>query len=430
MPYEHDEMNKRVSQREAYARKRRAAQKRRAVRNVAVLAAIVLVSCVIIGVLVGRSQTPQDPTLSTTLPPVTTVPAPTQPKEPQTVINLTFGGDVNITDQSVAAGEKGGYYNYTDVFMDVAPVLADADLTVLNFEGNLYGAPYGTESASAPQAMVEALKAAGVDMLQVANSYTIANGIIGMKQTLDAVRSAGMEPLGAYASNEEFDKSGGYTMVNVKGVRVALVAFTKGMGSLGLPAGSEKCVNLLYTDYASSYQKVNTEGITAVLDAVNAQKPDITIALLHWGSEYNAVISDTQEQIVELMQSMGVDAIVGTHPHYVQQVVFDEAGGTVIAYSLGDFYGSGEKSGTYYSVLLNLEVTRDNRTGETKITACSHTPIYLLTPDRDGEPLRLMRMEAAIESYEGNHINKITAVAYENMVYALKRANSRVETGK
>lgn len=430
MPYEHDEMNKRVSQREAYARKRRAAQKRRAVRNVAVLAAIVLVSCVIIGVLVGRSQTPQDPTLSTTLPPVTTVPAPTQPKEPQTVINLTFGGDVNITDQSVAAGEKGGYYNYTDVFMDVAPVLADADLTVLNFEGNLYGAPYGTESASAPQAMVEALKAAGVDMLQVANSYTIANGIIGMKQTLDAVRSAGMEPLGAYASNEEFDKSGGYTMVNVKGVRVALVAFTKGMGSLGLPAGSEKCVNLLYTDYASSYQKVNTEGITAVLDAVNAQKPDITIALLHWGSEFNAVISDTQQQIVELMQSLGVDAIVGTHPHYVQQVVFDEAGGTVIAYSLGDFYGSGEKSGTYYSVLLNLEVTRDNRTGETKITDCSHTPIYLLTPDRDGEPLRLMRMEAAIESYEGNHINKITAVAYENMVYALKRANSRVETGK
>lgn len=430
MPYEHDEMNKRVSQREAYARKRRAAQKRRAVRNVAVLAAIVLVSCVIIGVLVGRSQTPQDPTLSTTLPPVTTVPAPTQPKEPQTVINLTFGGDVNITDQSVAAGEKGGYYNYTDVFMDVVPVLADADLTVLNFEGNLYGAPYGTESASAPQAMVEALKAAGVDMLQVANSYTIANGIIGMKQTLDAVRSAGMEPLGAYASNEEFDKSGGYTMVNVKGVRVALVAFTKGMGSLGLPAGSEKCVNLLYTDYASSYQKVNTEGITAVLDAVNAQKPDITIALLHWGSEFNAVISDTQQQIVELLQSLGVDAIVGTHPHYVQQVVFDEAGGTVIAYSLGDFYGSGEKSGTYYSVLLNLEVTRDNRTGETKITDCSHTPIYLLTPDRDGEPLRLMRMEAAIESYEGNHINKITAVAYENMVYALKRANSRVETGK
>jgi hypothetical protein len=39
-------------------------------------------------------------------------------------------------------------------------------------------------------------------------------------------------------------------------------------------------------------------------------------------------------------------------------------------------------------------------------------------------------MEAAIESYEGNHVDKITELAYNNMLYALKRANSRVETGK
>ena len=431
MQNQHDELNKRVSQRAAYARKRRAMQKRRMLRNIITLVLLLAVSGIIVGVLVSRSgEEPSQPTLNTTLPPVTTLPPQTQPLEPETVINLTFGGDLNITDASVAAGEQGGYYNYTHVFRDVVPALAAADLTVLNFEGNFYGAPYGSASASAPQVMAEALKAAGVDMLQLANSYTIANGIIGMKQTLDAVRSAGLEPLGVYGSNEEFQNSGGYTMISIRGIRVAIVAFTKGMGSLGLPAGSENCVNLLYTDYASSYQEVNTAGITAILEAANAQKPDVTVALLHWGSEYNDIPSKSQKQIVELMQSLGVDAIVGTHPHYVQQVVYDEAQGTVVAYSLGDFYGSGDKNGTYYSILLNLQVTRDNRTGETKITACSHTPIYLLTPERDGEPLRLMRMEAAIESYEGNHVEKITQIAYENMVYALKRANSRAETGK
>ena len=430
MPYEHDEMNKRVAQRREYARKRQAERKRRAIRNGFAFAAILLVCCVIVGVLVSRSETPEDPTVSTTLPPVTTVPPATQPKEPETVIHLTFGGDLNVTDLSVAAGLQGGSYDYTAVFQDVVPALAAADLTVLNFEGNLYGTPYGTESASAPQAMVEALKAAGVDMLQLANSYTIANGVIGMKQTLDAVRSAGLEPLGVYATNEEAQQSGGYTMVEVSGVWMALVAFTKGMGSLGLPAGSEQCVNLLYQDYASAYQKVDTQRITAVLEAVNAQKPDITVALLHWGSEYNDIISGTQKQIVELMQSLGVDAIVGTHPHYVQQVVYDEGKGTVIAYSLGDFYGTGDKNGTYYSVLLNLEVTRNNLTGETKITGCDHTPIYLLTPERDGEAMRLLRMDAAIASYEGAHVNSITATAYENMIHARNRANSRVETGK
>ncbi len=430
MSYEHDELNRRTRERQEYARKRRAAQKRRTVRSLIVLAVIVAVCALVIGVLVGRDREPQEPAVSTTAPPVTAAPTVPKPTEPETVIRLTFGGDLNVTDASVGAGAQGGFYNYTDVFMDVVPALADADLTVLNFEGNLYGMPYGTASSSAPQAMVEALKAAGVDMLQLANSYTIANGIIGMKQTLDAVRSAGLEPLGVFASNEEAEKSGGYTMVNVQGVRVALVAFTKGMGSLGLPTGSESCVNLLYSDYASAYRKVNTEGITRILNAVEAQKPDITIALLHWGSEFNDLVSETQTEIVELMQSLGVDAIVGTHPHYVQQVVYDEENSTVVAYSLGDFYGSGDKNGTYYSILLNLEVTRDNRTGETRITGCGHTPIYLLTPERDGEAMRLMRLAAAIESYEGNHIGKITQVAYENMVYAQKRIESRVEKGK
>jgi poly-gamma-glutamate synthesis protein (capsule biosynthesis protein) len=431
MPYEHDELNKRAAQREAYARKRKAMQRRRKIRSIVTLVAILAVCGLIVGVLLLRQENnPTDPTLQTTSPPVTTAPAETLPQEPQTVINLTFGGDVNITDASVAAGQKDGAYNYAEVFKDVTPALAASDLTILNFEGNFYGAPYGTSTSSAPIAMAQALKAAGVDMLQIANSYTIANGIIGMKQTLDAVRSAGLTPLGAYGSNEEFRNSGGYTMVSIRGVRVAIVAFTKGMGSLGLPAGSENCVNVLYEDYASSYKKVNTEGITAILNAANEEAPDVTIALVHWGSEYNDYPSDSQAKIVQLMQSLGVDAIVGTHPHYVQQVVFDQDAGTVVAYSLGDFYGSGEKNGTYYSVLLNLQVTKDNLTGETRITQCTHTPIYLLTPERDGEPLRLMRMEAAIESYEGNHVDKITQIAYENMCYALKRANSRVETGK
>ena len=426
MPYEHDEMNKRVAQRREYAQKRRAAQRLRAIRNVTVFAAVLLVSCLVIGVLVDRSKPQEDPILSTTLPPVTVAPQPNRPLQPKTVINLTFGGDLNVTDASVQAGLVNGNYDYSKVFMDVVPALGAADLTVLNFEGNLYGAPYGTESSSAPQAMVEALKAAGVDMLQLANSCTINNGIIGMKQTLDAVRSAGLMPLGVFASNEEFENSGGYTMVTVNGVRVALVAFTKGMGSLGLPSGSEHCVNLLYQDYSSSYQKVDTEGITAIFDAVNAQKPDITIALVHWGSEFNDNVSNTQKKIVELMQSLGVDAIVGTHPHFVQQVEYDEAAGTVVAYSLGDFYGSGDKNGTYYSVLLNLQVTKDNRTGETRITGCGNTPIYLLTPERDGEPMRLLRLDAAIESYEGNHIDKVTQIAYENLIYARDRVNNRV----
>jgi len=427
MAYERDELNQRRRQRDMIARRRRIARMRR-LRVGLIAGSILLVCCVVAGVLIARSIDTPEPTepIIQTDPPQTQPPLPT---EPETVITMTFGGDLNVTDLSVAAGDQGGGYDYTEVFMDVLPVLAGSDLTVLNFEGNLCGAPYGSESTSAPQEMAQALAAAGVDMLQIANSCTINNGILGMKQTLDAVRSAGMEPLGAFADNEAAEKSGGYTLVNVGGIRVALVAFTKGMGSLGLPTGSEHSVNVLYKDYDSAYQEVDTEGITRILEAAAAQQPDITIALLHWGSEYNDLISSSQKKITSLMQENGVDVIIGTHSHYVQQVVYDEEAGTVTAYSLGDFFGSADSSGTYYSILLTLEVTRDNRTGTTRVTACDYTPIYTTTPSRDGCAARVLQIPSAMAGFEGNHIHKISKETYENMVYALERIRSRVEKG-
>lgn len=249
----------------------------------------------------------------------------------ETVIELAFAGDLNITDKMVSAGVTDSGYDYTKVLQDVLPLLADADQTVLNFEGNLCGAPYGGSSASAPTEILDALSAAGVDMLQVANSCTIKNGLLGLGNTLNSIRSAGIEPLGAFASPEEFQQNQGFVLRDIQGVKVAFVAFTKGMDNIALPAGQEDCVNLLYTDYTSTYQKVDTEGITELLRSVAAQEPDVTVALLHWGSEYNTQISDSQAKIVKLMKSEGVDAIIGSHSHCLQEVDFDQEKGTLVA---------------------------------------------------------------------------------------------------
>lgn len=422
MDYENDELSKRSAQRAAYAKKRRIRQKQR-MRMLLAAGSVLVVCIVVIAVLVGRAvaQRPQE-----TEPP-TEPPISAEPTEPESIIHIVAGGDLNITDTTVSAGLTGSGYDYKNVFMDIVPVLAGADLTVLNFEGNACGAPYGSKTTSAPPELLEALAAAGVDMLQVANSCTINNGLVGLSDTLDAVRAAGMEPLGAWSTSEEAEQAQGYTMVEINGIRVALVAFTKGMGNLSLPAGSENCVNLLYTDYASSYQKVNTEKIKSVLSAVKAQNADVTIALLHWGSEYNDLTSKTQTQIVKLLKEQGVDAIIGSHPHYVQQLEYDENAHTVVAYSLGDFFGDAENGGTYYSVLLDLEITKDNTTGKTKITNCKYIPIYTMTPERDGEQMRVVRLETAMASYENNHISQITETAYNNMKYALERIRDRIK---
>ena len=437
MTPDRDELNKRRRYREEQ-RKKRQAQQRRFYLQLG-LAAVVLIVCGVAIFLLSRSggKSDPEPIQATQEAEVYNedfgeeeTEAPTEAQSSRTkaptVIHLAAAGDLNVTDKVVWSGHNSGVFDYTNAFMDVAPVLAEADISVLNFEGNFYGAPYGTSSASAPQEMAVALKAAGVDLLQVANSQSITNGINGLTSTLANIRAAGLEPVGAFSSNEEFKRSKGYTICEVDGITIAFVAFTKGMDGRGLPTGSENCVNLLYVDYSTTYQTVNKEGITKILRNVASEKPDLTVALLHWGSEYNDTVSSTQDSIVSLMQKEGVDVIIGSHPHMVHEITYDETTGQLVAYSLGDFFGDGSRGGTNYSIILDLEITKDNETGSTMVTDFSYTPIYTLSEDECDGKRRVIRIDNAIAAYEGNFVDKVTKSAYENMKTALNRITARV----
>ena len=411
----------RKQMREEKARQRAAREsKRRKLRLI--IAAVVLVACgLLIFFVVRRPAAPvTDPTEST---PGTTeaIPSESQGTPATTVIHYRAAGDLNINELTVAAGGDG--YQYTDTFLDVAHLLADGDISSLNFEGNLCGAPYGS-TFSAPQSMAEALQKSGVDLVQMANSYSINRGLAGLTASIDAIRAAGMEPLGVYATNADFKAGKGYVIRNVQGVKMAFVAFTKGMDGMALPAGSENCVNVLYKDYDSGYQKVDTERITSVLSAVNKERPDIVVALLHWGSAFNDTISASQKDIVSLLQRYGVDAIIGTHSHYVQQMSYDGETGQFVAYSLGDFFSDTGRAGTEYSVVLDLEITKDNKTGAAKITGFSYTPIF--TVSEEGMPLKVVRIAEAVEAYESGYLNRVSAETYQKMLYALDRIQARI----
>ena len=428
--YEED-INKRREKREALRKKRQAEQRRLLMGLIA--AAVVLVLCGI-GIFALASSAPREekpqPQAEKPRP---TQPAPTAPQEQSalTTIHIRAAGDLNITNAVVDAGLTGTGYNYSRAFMDVANILSEADLTVLNFEGNICGEPYGSGTTSAPKEILEALRSAGVDMVQMANSCSINNGLIGLTASLSAVREAGLIPLGAYASPAEFRESGGYTICDVRGIRVAFVAFTKGVGGMGMPAGNEDCVNLLYTDYATTYDEIDKDGITAILKDVAAEKPDITIAMLHWGSEYSDAVSPSQKSIMNLMQKNGVDVILGTHPHTVQEVAFDQAAGTLVAYSLGDFFGDATRGGTNYSIILDVEITKDNASGATRVTDFSYTPIYTLKKtDTVDQKTRVVRLEQAQIAFAGNYVDKITSACNADMTYSMGRIEVRVDPSK
>ena len=430
MPLHDDEMNMRREKREAQRRKQQAEAKR--LRITLILAAVVLVLCTAgIVFLTSRSDSSQTTvaaeTRPTQKPTQTTEPATRAQKSTKTTIHIKAAGDLNVTNTVINAGVAVGGYNYTRAFMDVASTLSDADLTVLNLEGNICGEPYGSDTTSAPRELLEGLRNAGVDLIQMANSCTINNGLIGLTSTLQSIRAAGLEPVGAFASESEFQQSKGYTITEAQGVKVAFVAFTKGLGGRGLPAGNDNLVNILYEDYASTYDKIDRNRITSVLKAVEAEKPDITIALLHWGSEYNDDISDTQKSIVNLMKKQGVDVIIGTHPHTVQAIEYDELAGTLVAYSLGDFFGDASRGGTNYSIILDLEITKDSSTGTTKVTNYSYTPIYTVSEAESADGYRrVVRIDKTVEAWEENYLDKVSQSAKESMVHALDRIEARI----
>ena len=425
-----EDMDKRRKRREEQLRRRRKQQHRLRLGMAAALVVLGICCCVIYYFI---QNAPQGQMVQSGAVPAAAEPATEAPTEetrsrfdPITTVHIRAAGDLNITDSVVDSGLAANGYDYTRAFQDVASTLSSADLTIMNLEGNVCGEPYGTATTSAPNKILNALSAAGVDILQMANSCTINNGLIGLNSTLQAIRAAGIEPVGAYSSTAEFKRSKGYTICDVGGIRIAVVAFTKGVGGRGLPEGSEGCVNLLYTDYESTYRRVDTAGITKILDNAKAEKPDFIIALVHWGSENNDTISKTQESIITLLKKNGVGLILGTHPHLVQEIAYDQAAGTLVAYSLGDFYGDGSRSGTNYSIILDIEITKDSDKRTTKVTGYSYTPIYTLTGSQSADGYqRVVRIEQAMQAHDGNFVDKVTDDCYKDMAYSLTRIADR-----
>lgn len=428
--YQDDEVNKRRERREAAQRRREEEQKK--FRKRMIIAAVILLLFGLRFYTLVKDAKPAnltpDVTEAETVPetkPEETVSALKALQSP-TTIHIKAAGDLNITNSVVSAGLAATGYDYSRAFMDVAAVLSDADLTVLNFEGNVCGEPYGSATTSAPKEILDGLRRAGVDLVQTANSRSIQNGLIGLTSTLSAIRQAGLEPVGSFASPAEFQKTKGYTICDVQGIKVAFVGFTKGFLGMGMPTGNEDCVNLLYKDYATTYDEIDRDGINALLKRVAAEEPDITIALVHWGSENNESVSSTQEAIVSLMKKAGVDVILGTHSHTLQHIVFDELKGTLVAYSLGDFFGDAIEGGTNYSIILDIEITRDPVEDVTKVTGYSYTPIYTLKEDECDGYRRVVRIEEAMIAYNNNYVDKVTDTAYAGMDKAMTRIPERL----
>lgn len=317
---------------------------------------------------------------------------PEVPVDPDTKATLAAVGDIMMYDsQLTAALQEDQSYDFTSFFEAISPFTISPDLTVGNLELNLLGTgPYvgNTQNApyfNAPNSLASQLSAIGFDILQTGNTYSIMNGTKGLQSTIDILNQNSIDHVGTHASDPDQSASGGVVLREINGIRIAFIGFTKGVNNMSLPANNKYAVDLLYVDYNSEYKQVDATGILKRVEAAKSLDPDVIVAMLHWGGEYELEISSTQEEIRDLLFKNGVDVILGSHSHVVGPMEMREVETTdgekkqcFVAYSLGNFISDMSKDYTMESVILNLEFTKSGETGKTSITDASYTPLYIL----------------------------------------------------
>ncbi|MBQ7118055.1 MAG: CapA family protein [Clostridia bacterium] len=270
------------------------------------------------------------------------------PQGPYKVSTVTVGsaGDVLLHIPILNSHKKSdGTYNFDRIFTYISSQIKDCDYFVANLETTLAGTENGRKYTgfpcfNSPDAILSSLKKAGVDCLLTANNHTYDTGAHGVKRTLEKVKESGFDSVGTRQA--EADKK--YLVKEVKGIKLGIACYTyetenaNGKALNGILVGKEtaKLINSFdYTKIGSFYEEIGTD-----LTNMKAEGAEVTVVYLHWGNEYQLTPDSHQKEIAQKLCDMGVDVIVGGHPHVVQPVDLitssDGAHKTVCVYSVGN----------------------------------------------------------------------------------------------
>jgi poly-gamma-glutamate synthesis protein (capsule biosynthesis protein) len=217
----------------------------------------------------------------------------------------------------------------TTVLAPVAPVLSGADLTIVNLETAITerGQPVAEKNFHfrSPAESFTALKAAGVDVVNMANNHALDYGPVGLQDTFDAISASGLPVVGIGRNAAEAYRP--YRTV-VNGQRIAIFGAVDWLEPALIPAWSATDTQ---PGLAFSIDR------TRLLAGVHAVRPEVDtlIAFLHWGVEETHCASAEQQTLAQALLGAGADIVVGSHAHRVFGA--GRVGNALVAYGLGNF---------------------------------------------------------------------------------------------
>ena len=275
-----------------------------------------------------------------------------KPKKEEYKASLIMVGDALIHSSVYAdAKQADGSYDFKPMIQYTKPITTKYDLAYYNQETILGGTEIGLSTYprfNSPREVGDAFLDSGFNIVSLANNHTMDRGEEGVLKSLDYWHSKeNIAYAGSYSSFEDRNKERIYEK---NGIKYAFFSYTLWTNGLETPVGKE------YLNDVYSNEKA-AEDINKVRDKV-----DVILVAMHWGDEYSLGVNAKQTEIANYLSSLGVDIIIGAHPHVVEPIEY--IGKTLVIYSLGNFIsgqlGIEKLTGLMVAVDINKKIENNN----------------------------------------------------------------------
>jgi poly-gamma-glutamate capsule biosynthesis protein CapA/YwtB (metallophosphatase superfamily) len=296
--------------------------------------------------------------------------------EPGMTINAV--GDIMVHDSQInSAKRKNGSYNFDNVFSEIKPYTEMPDFTIGNLETTISHPEKGYSGYPAfrsPEQLLEALKFAGFDVLTTANNHCLDGGESGAIYTLDGLDKYGFLHTGTARSYEERNR---VLILEKNDIRVAILAYTYGTNS------REK---FALSDRLSCTVNFSNDKYSLINDIQSAKNAGVhkIILCMHWGTENQRTPGKEQKAMADELFSMGVDIILGSHPHVLQPIerkkITTEDGEekeVLLVYSLGNFISNQQSKYKDSGIILSINIVRNEEDGKVEIKDIYYIPTWV-----------------------------------------------------
>lgn len=308
-----------------------------------------------------------------------------------TSISLIMAGDNLINDKLYNAAKKDdGSYDFKSMYSYIKDIVKNYDLAYYNQETILGGSEIGVSSYPAfnsPYEVGDATIDTGFNLVSLATNHTLDRGEKAIINSLNYWNNkSNILTSGSYLSNDDRNK---VNIKEVNNITYTMLNYTYGTNGIKVPEGKEYLVNIWPctgnnpdndTKY-QEYKEVVKEDILRVRDKV-----DLLIVAMHFGVEYTHVPTNYQIDMAEFLSSLGVDIIIGTHPHVIMPITY--INDTLVIYSLGNFLSAQDTNNDYNttvgllsSIKITKNIDKDNNSS-IKLSDLNNELIY--TTNKDG----------------------------------------------